>query len=50
MCYVLCQSYGNYEAITYSRFTKDKEKRIKAYHHGKLSFHNGKQQESEKET
>ena len=36
--------HGNHKAKIYSRFTKDKEKRIKAYHYRKSSVHKKRHQ------
>ena len=45
---VLCKPPGNHKAKTYSRFTKDKEKRIRTYQYRKSPLHKGRHQEHQK--
>lgn len=47
---IMCKPHGNHKAKTYSRFTKDKEKEIKAYQYGKSLIHKERQQERKKGT
>ena len=49
-CYILCELHYKHKAETYSRYGKDKEKGIKAYHYAKSSIQNGRQQERKKGT
>ena len=46
----LYEPCANHKTKTYSRYTKDREKGIKAYHYAKSSIQNGRQQERKKGT
>ena len=45
----LYESYANHKTKTYSRYTKDREKGIKAYHYEK-QIHKRRQKEKKKKT
>ena len=45
---ILFKPHGNHKEKSYSRYTKNKEKGMKAYHNGKSSIQKGRQQERER--
>lgn len=46
----MCKPHSNHKAKTYSKYTKDKEKGIEAYHYRKLTNHKGRKQRRKEET